>query len=252
PLGHEYVVVHEVRRDTVRVFAPLSGLREVPMPELAAAWSGAALTFRDVRPFLRDVAPETPAESDAADPPDPAARPVTQGKRSAYLKLFGDVRGALIAAAIVAAAVLALSVVAPRLNGLVVDQVLVYGDIHLLGVVALGLILVHLSTFALSGFRDLCLAYLGGLMEHRLSSVALRPTLGVSLDAHGEDRVGTALARLDELKRIRSSLSTDVIQIVLQVAKAAVYLVLVLVYSWKLGLIVTAAVPLSAILIRVG
>jgi ABC-type bacteriocin/lantibiotic exporter with double-glycine peptidase domain/CRP-like cAMP-binding protein len=251
-LGPEYVVVHEVRRDAVRVFAPLGGLREVPMGELEAVWSGATLTFRDVRPFIRDLIPETAAEADAAAPADPADKPTTQGKRSAYLKLFGDVRGALVAATIVAVAVLALSVVAPRLNGLVVDQVLAYGDIHLLGVVAFGLILVHLSTFALSGFRDLCLAYLGGLMEHRLSSLALRHTLGISPDAHGEDRVGTTLARLGELTRIRSSLSTDVIQILLQVAKAAVYLVLVLVYSWKLGLIVTAAVPLSAILIRVG
>ena len=251
-IGHQYVVVHEVRPRSVRVFAPASGLREVAMAELESSWSGATLAFRDVRPFIHQLLPESAGSPDAAEPADPAAKPATQGKRSAYLSLFGDVRGALIAAILVSVAVLGLSVVAPRLNGLVVDQVLVYGDVSLLGVVAIGLILVHFSTFALSGFRDLCLAYLGGLMEHRLSSLALRHTLGVSLEAHGEDRVGTALARLDELNRIRSSLSTDVIQILLQVAKATVYLILVLVYSWKLGLIVTAAVPISAIIIRVG
>jgi ATP-binding cassette, subfamily B, bacterial HlyB/CyaB len=252
PIGHHYVVVHEVLRRSIRVFAPMSGLREVPMSELEGAWSGATLTFRDVRPFMHDLMPGADSAPDAGDPAAQAPKPTTQGKRLAYLKLFGDVRGALVAAIIVSVAVLALSVVAPRLNGLVVDQVLVYGDVGLLGVVAIGLGLVHLSTFALSGFRDLCLAYLGGLMEHRLSSLTLRHTLGVSLDAHGDDRVGTALARLDELNRIRSSLSTDVIQIMLQIAKATVYLVLVLVYSLKLGLIVTAVVPISVVIIRVG
>jgi ABC-type bacteriocin/lantibiotic exporter with double-glycine peptidase domain len=250
-VGHEWVVVHQVERRAIRVFSPLGGLRVIALRQLRTVWSGATLMFQDVRPFLHDLMPEAET-SDKTDNKEPAPKQTTQGKRSAYFKLFRDVRGALLAAIIVASGVLALSVLAPLLNGLVVDQVLVYGDVGLLGVVAVGLILIHLSTFALSGFRDLALAYLGGLIEHRLSSLALRHTLGIAPDAHGDDRVGVTLARLGELKAIRSSLSTDIVQILLQVAKGTVYLLLVLVYSWKLGLVLLAAFPTSYLVIRIG
>jgi len=114
-----------------------------------------------------------------------------------------------------------------------------------------GLILIYFSSFLLSGFRDLCITHLAGMMEYRLSSLTLRHTLGVALDAHGDDRVGSALARIDELNRVRTMLSTDIVQILLQVAQGLVYLILIFFYSWKLGLIVLAAVPASYLVVLV-
>jgi ATP-binding cassette, subfamily B, bacterial HlyB/CyaB len=250
-VGHHYVVVHEVHRRFVRVFSPTAGLRELTMKELTHGWNGSTLSFRDIQPFMRDVAPAANTPDAAAGPPATAPTQA-RSKRFAYLKLFTDVRGAMTAAIVVSLAVLGLAVLAPRLNGLIIDQVITFGDSHLLVVVVVGMILIHLSTFALSGFRELALAYLGGLIEHRLSSLSLRHTLGIGLEAHGEDRVGTALARLDDLARIRSSISTDVIQTTLQVAKGVVYLILIAYYSWKLGLLVTTAIPVSFIIVRFG
>src|SRR6185436_8661640 len=132
-----------------------------------------------------------------------------------------------------------------------VDQVLVYGDAGLLTTITIGMLLIQFSSFLLGGFRDLCVTYLTGIMEHRLSALTLRHTLGVSLDAHGEDRVGSAVARLDELHRVRTTLSTDIIQMLLQTAQALVYLVLVFTYSWKIGAFVLGAVPIAYVLLRV-
>ncbi|HEY0195609.1 MAG TPA: ABC transporter transmembrane domain-containing protein, partial [Kofleriaceae bacterium] len=247
-IGQHYVVVHQVLRHSIRVFSPANGLCELAMAELEPGWSGAALSFSDVRSFMRDLAPAAEVVADAK-PADGKPAPSTSGKRGAYFRLFGDVRGAMTAAVLVSLGVLALSVVGPRLSGLVVDQVIAYGDNSLLVVVAIGLVLVHFSTFLLSGFRELALAYLGGLIEHRLSSLSLRHTLGIALEAHGDDRVGAALERLNELNRIRTSISTDVIQLTLQIAKGIVYLLLVVYYSWKLGLIVAAGVPASYLIV---
>jgi subfamily B ATP-binding cassette protein HlyB/CyaB len=248
-LGHEFVVVYQIKGDRVRIFSPLSGLRELWMRDLERGWSGAVLIFEDVRPFVNALHRPADVATDASAPPGAPPREPPRAKRGAYLKLFGDARGAIFAAITAAVAVLALSVVGPRLNGLVVDQVLVYGDVNLLTVVAVGLLLVYFSSFLLSGFRDLCITHLAGMMEYRLSSLTLRHTLGVALDAHGDDRVGSALARIDELNRVRTMLSTDIVQILLQVAQGFVYLILIFFYSWKLGLIVLAAVPASYLVV---
>ena len=248
-LGHEFVVVYRIKGDRVHIFSPLSGLRELQMRDLERGWSGAILIFEDVRPFVNALARPADVAPDATAPPGGPAREPPRVKRGPYLRLFGDMRSAIFAAITAAVAVLALSVVGPRLNGLVVDQVLVYGDVSLLTVVAVGLLLVYFSSFLLSGFRDLCITHLAGVMEYRLSSLTLRHTLGVALDAHGDDRVGSALARIDELNRVRTMLSTDIIQILLQVAQGLVYLLLLFFYSWRLGLIVLAAVPASYLVV---
>lgn len=247
-LGHEFVVVYQIKGDRVCIFSPLSGLRELRMRDLEHGWSGAILIFEDVRPFVNALARPAGVATDASTPAGPDRAP-PRAKRGPYLRLFGDMRNAIVAAITAAVAVLALSIVGPRLNGLVVDQVLVYGDVNLLTVVAVGLLLVYFSSFLLSGFRDLCITHLAGMMEYRLSSLTLRHTLGVALDAHGDDRVGSALARIDELNRVRTMLSTDIVQILLQVAQGLVYLILIFFYSWKLGLIVLAAVPASYIVV---
>lgn len=248
-LGHEFVVVYQIKGDRVRIFSPLSGLRELRMRELDRGWSGAILIFEDVRPFVNALARPADPAADASTTPGGPAREPTRAKRGPYLRLFGDMHNAIFAAITAAVAVLALSIVGPRLNGLVVDQVLVYGDVNLLTVIAVGLVLIYFSSFLLSGFRDLCITHLAGMMEYRLSSLTLRHTLGVALDDHGDDRVGSALARIDELNRVRTMLSTDIVQILLQVAQGLVYLILIFFYSWKLGLIVLAAVPASYIVV---
>ena len=248
-LGHEFVVVYQIKRDRVRIFSPLSGLRELSMRDLDRGWSGAVLVFEDVRPFVKALARPADMANDAKAAPGRTAREPPKPKRGTYLRLFADMRGAIFAAVAVAAAVLGLSLVGPRLNGLVVDQVLVYGDVNLLTVVAVGLLLIYFSSFLLSGFRDLCVTHLAGVMEYRLSSLTLRHTLGVALDAHGDDRVGSALARLDELDRVRTMLSTEIIQVVLQVAQGLVYLIVIFFYSWWLGLIVLAAIPTSYLVV---
>ncbi len=231
-IGARCVVVHEVGRRTIRIFDPLSGPRELPLSALRQDFTGQTLVCRDVRPVLDELG--------------------GGGKLTSYLALFDDVRGALIAAAIASLVVLGLSVVAPRLNALVIDQVLAYQDVGLLGVVAIGLVLIHISTFVLSGFRGLCVGYLGGLMEYRLSALTLRHTLGVSFDAHGESRVGSSLSRLAELAQVRRALSTDIIEIALQLAQGALFAFLVFYYSIKLGLILVVAVPVGTLIVRLG
>src|SRR5262249_28230400 len=69
---------------------------------------------------------------------------------------------------------------------------------------------------------------------------------------HGSDRVGTTLSRMNELGRVRESISMDLVDLLVQLGQGLVYLCMMFFYGWQLGFIVLAVGPLAYLTIRVG
>ena len=242
-LGRRVVVVHEIRGRRALLFDPVSGLRKLPLKALRGGWSGAVLSARDVAGFLDGIPSRGQPE---------ARRSRAWASRLHFLRLLTGSRSVLVATMLIGLAILLLGIVAPKLNGVIVDNVLLHGDHHLLEVICLGLILVNASQFVLTAVRDVGLAYLSGLLDHRLSTLLYRHALGVAPSVHGRDRVGVTLSRMNELQRIRDSVSADLVDLVIQICQGLVYLVMVFIYGWQLGLVALAVAPIAYAVVRVG
>jgi ATP-binding cassette, subfamily B, bacterial HlyB/CyaB len=252
-LGHRFVLVHAVRGAVVHFFDPLGGLRRMRLRAVRPLFGGAVLLLRDASGFLKTLRDgDAPGRPGAQGAPPADRRGRAWSARLKFLRLLADSRGLLWAAGTLSLALLLLAIVAPKLSGVIVDQVLVHSDHGLLVVITAGMLLVNGAQFLLSGAKELCVAHLSALLDYRLSTLVYRQTLGIGAERHGRDRVGATLTRLAELQRVRDSISADLIDLVLQVAQGIVYLVMVFTYSWKLGAIALAAAPVAYLVVRIG
>ncbi|MBI2377816.1 MAG: ATP-binding cassette domain-containing protein [Deltaproteobacteria bacterium] len=234
-IGARFVVVYEAGKKSLCVFDPLSGPRILRRTDLEGRWTGAVLSASDPKPFLAG-SNKRQAES----------KKVNDASRSLrYFKLLGGTEGLLLSAGSLSVLALLLSLLVPKLSGLIVDRAFAHRNLELLNVIAIGLVIINASTFVLNATRELISSQLASFVDWRLSTLVHRHTLGVNPSVHGDDRVGRALTRVSELRRVRESITTDLVDLGVQVIQGVGALTAVLFLSARLGLIAVVVAPLA-------
>jgi ATP-binding cassette, subfamily B, bacterial len=213
-----FVVFERLGRGCVHLLDPGQGRRRVPLERFRQAFTGVALLLEPGENFETGKARPRRASRHALH--------VLQQSHT-FLRV-------LVMSLVLQTFALAI----PMLTGLIVDRVVPRGDVHLLGVVAAGLI-------ALTGFQLLTTLIRGHLLlelRTRLDSTMtlnfVEHLVGLAWSFFQVRAAGDLLARLGSNAMVREILSSSALSALLDGALVVLYLGLMFVVSPTLALIV--------------
>ena len=129
----------------------------------------------------------------------------------------------------------------------VIDKVLVHRGLSTLEVLVAGLALISLFDVTLSGLRTYLFTHTSNRIDVELGSRIFRHLLALPLAYFQARRVGDSVARVRELETIRQFLTSSAITLLLDLFFGVIFLSVMYLYSPQLALIVTATLPLYAI-----
>jgi subfamily B ATP-binding cassette protein HlyB/CyaB len=140
------------------------------------------------------------------------------------------------------------SLATPLIFQNVIDKVLVHRGMSTLEVLVAGLALIALFDTLLSGLRTYLFSHTSNRIDVELGSRIFRHLLSLPLAYFQNRRVGDSVARVRELETIRQFLTGSAVTLVLDLIFGTIFLSVMYLYSAVLALIVTATLPLYALL----
>ncbi|WP_224241416.1 peptidase domain-containing ABC transporter [Hyalangium gracile] len=213
-----FVVFERLGKDAVHLVDPGQGRRRVPMERFRQSFTGVALLLEPGENF----------ETGKARPRN-ASRYALQVLQQSHT----------LTRVLVMSLVLQLFALAiPVLTGLVVDRVVPRGDVHLLGVVAAGLIALTGFQFLTTLIRSHLLLELRTRLDSNMTLGFVEHMVGLAWSFFQVRAAGDLLARLSSNATVREILSSSAISGLLDGALVVLYLVLMFVVSPVLALIV--------------
>ena len=220
-LNH-FVVLRKVGRRCV-VLDPAVGERRLTKAEVSRHFTGIALELTPTADFARK----------------------SPSRRLELRQLTGPVRGLArsLAQIFLVAVVLELfALAAPLFNQVVVDDVLASGDRELLMVLALGFGLLVVTQAAIGLARSWMVMVLGQTLHLQWASNVFAHLVRLPVDFFERRHLGDVVSRFGAVATIQRTVTTTVIEAVLDGIMALGALALMFVYSWRLALFATLAV----------
>ncbi len=239
-LDHFVVLVRVTKRGCL-LHDPAQGRRWCPWSELDRAFTGVALEM-------------WPSESQTTEPD--AVRWVSGGDTStmSYAALWRFTFGVRRQLAWVMALSLVLQgmlLAAPWHVQWTVDEALVSGDVHLIGVLCLGFGLLLICRSLTHLLRGLMVLHLGHLLSFQLACRLLAHLLRLPVTWFSQRHVGDIASRFTSLQPIRDLLTQGAAAILVDGFMVILSLLLMLVYSPTLALLV-AAIHIVFLLVYLG
>ncbi len=136
----------------------------------------------------------------------------------------------------------------PYYMQLVVDEVILSQDQHLLLILALGFSLLVLIQLATKALRSLVILHFGNLLNIQMAANLFRHLIHLPLDFFEKRHIGDVVSRFSSLNQVKEILTTGIIETIIDGLMALATLVMIFLYSPKLSAIVVLAVALYALL----
>ncbi|TRL41273.1 type I secretion system permease/ATPase [Rhizobium straminoryzae] len=136
----------------------------------------------------------------------------------------------------------------PLIFQTVIDKVLVHRGYETLTVMVCGLALIALFDAVLSGLRTWLFAHTSNRMDVELGSRLFKHLVRLPLSYFEARRVGDSVARVRELETIRQFMTSTSMTLVLDLLFGTIFIGVMFLYSSTLAWIVTASLPLYALL----
>jgi ATP-binding cassette subfamily B protein len=228
--GNHWVVAYDVDRRRVRVADPAVGLRRFRREEFERKWSGYAALFDYTEAFAQ--APEGQT---------------TLAWLGPFLRPFRSTLAQGVALALIASA---MQMMLPVFTQVIVDRVLVEGNVGLLHAVALSMVaLLVFMTVALVVQR-----YLLSFAAVRIDAAALdflmRKLLALPLGYFATRRTGDIQRRLEGMRRVREFIVQHGVQALTAAVQVLAAVAVMFAYSPLLGLVFLATAPLYVLMMR--
>jgi len=230
--GNHWVVLYDVDRTHVRVSDPGVGRVRVSRDELAQKWTGYAALFDYTIDFERN-------EADQA------------GFRW-LAPFFRPFLGLLVRAALLAMIVSALQLVIPVFTQVIVDRVLVEGDLPLLRILVIAMSVVVGVSLVGTIVERYLLAWVAVRIDSSSLDFLTRRLLSLPMSYFNTRRTGDIQRRLAGIWQIREFLVEHGTAALTASAQLLAALTLMLVYSPLLTLVFLATVPVLLIILRVS
>ena len=218
-----FVVLKSVSPRGAVLLDPAMGEYEVSMAALSQRFSGIALELS----------------------PDETFQPTKRPPRVKFFELAGRTRGlgkALAQIAFVAVLLEILAVFGPLINQFILDEVLGTGDAGLLNVLIIGYALTQLIQATITFARSWMVLLLGQSVSIQWAANVFSHLIKLPLDYFETRRLGDVASRFAAVGAIQNTLTTAVVEAVLDGVMALVGLAMMLAYSLKLTAVVLAAV----------
>ncbi len=221
-LNH-FVVLCKVGRKSVTLLDPALGERSMPISQLSSHFTGVALELTPSANFA------PPRRREAPD----------------LTRLTGPVRGlgsALLQILAVASVLEGLAILAPQFNQLVVDDVVTSHDGDLLTVLAIGFGLLLLIQAAISLARSWMVLTLGQTVAVQWFANVFAHLVRLPVNWFEKRHLGDISSRFGSIRTIQQTLTTAMVEVVLDGCMAIFALGMLLLYSARLTAVVAAAV----------
>jgi ATP-binding cassette subfamily B protein RaxB len=227
-LNH-FVVLKKAGRRHITILDPAVGERKVPMAEVSVHFTGVALELVPNADFV----------------------PADMRKRVELSDLSGKILGfkhSLFQIFAVAIVLELFAIGSPLLNQLVVDDAIATHDIDLLLVVVLGFgLLLVIQTF-LGLARSWMVMSLGQSLSLQWASNVFAHMVKLPIEYFEKRHLGDVVSRFGAVGSIQQTLTTSVLEAVLDGIMGLAALGMMLLYSWKLAAVVCAAVLVYGLL----
>ncbi len=221
-LNH-FVVLKRVHRDAVVILDPAVGERKLSMSEMSRHFTGVALELTPTAEFKS----QTPAP------------------RVSVRALAGKVSGlkrSLFQIFTVAAVLELFTILAPLFNQMVVDDVLTSGDRDMLTVLVLGFALLLIVQTGISLARSWMVIVLGQTLSLQWTGNVFTHLVQLPTAYFEKRHLGDITSRFGSVGAIQHTLTTAVIEAVLDGFMALAALVMMLIYSPMLAAVTVVAI----------
>ncbi len=226
--GDHYVVVYEVKGNSVYVADPALGKKKISRQEFLSNWSGYALLLE---PTIRFEETETDKRT-----------------LSRYFELLWRWRSVGWQIIFASLLVQVFGLVTPLLTQIILDRVVVNKSLTSLHVFALGALLFGLGSVILNAIRQYLLSYLSNRLDLTSIAAFINHTFKLPLTFFASRQVGDIITRVQENQKIQRFLVGQVLLAWLDLLTGFVYGALMFYYNWQLALMVLALIPPIAIL----
>ncbi|WP_298325237.1 peptidase domain-containing ABC transporter [Asticcacaulis sp.] len=226
---NHFVVLQSVGSRYVTVIDPAVGKRRLSLKEFSSHFTGIALELTPAAEFQKQA---------------PAAR-------ISLSALTGKVRGlwrALFQVFALAVVLELFSIAAPIFQQMVVDDVLTAGDRDLLTIVVLGFGLLLVVQTAIGLARSWMVIFIGQVMSLQWSGNVFAHLLRLPVSFFEKRHLGDIVSRFGSVGAIQHTLTTAVIEAVLDGMMATAALIMMLIYAPTLAAVTVVAVLLYGIL----
>ena len=227
-LNH-FVVLKEVRHDSVVVHDPARGVRRLPLAEVSRHFTGVVLEMTPLADF----------------------RPRVERQRVGLRQLLGRVSGlkrSLGQIFVLALALEAFMLLAPFFMQWVVDGVLVSADRDLLVTLGLGFGLLVLIQVGAGAIRSWAVLHLSTTLNLQWLSNVFAHLMRLPVDWFEKRHTGDVMSRFQAVEHIQKTLTTSFIEAVLDGTLVIVTLAMMLFYSVTLTAIALGCVAAYALL----
>jgi ATP-binding cassette, subfamily B, bacterial CvaB/MchF/RaxB len=227
-LNH-FVVLKKVGKNTITVLDPAVGERKLPLAEVSRHFTGVALELT----------------------PNADFKPVDQRQRVALSALTGKVLGlkrSLLQIFAVAVVLELFAIASPLLNQLVVDDAIATHDMDLLSVLIIGFALLLVVQTAVGLARSWMVMVLGQSLSLQWAGNVFAHLVKLPVAYFEKRHLGDVVSRFGAVGAIQRTLTTSVIEAVLDGIMGLAALGMMLLYSPKLAAVVVASVLVYGLL----
>ena len=224
---NHFVVLKEAGDKFVTIHDPALGLRRLSLQEVSKSFTGVALELW----------------------PAPDFQPKKSPPRVPLTALMGQITGlyrSLGQIVLLALALEAFALASPFFMQLVIDEVLVGGDRHLLATLALGFLTVMLLHQAVSAARAWAILYLSATLSLQWAANVFAHLVRLPLQYFQRRHLGDVVSRFESIRHIQQTLGTAFVESVLDGLMTVATLVMMFLYSPALAWVAVAATLLYA------
>ena len=224
-----FAVIGKLTEDSVLIIQGMDNPQPqlVPIAAFEAEWSGRIILLAK-RAELSDT-----------------ARPFDLGWFWSALHKYRHILAEVLLASFV---IQLFGLATPMIFQTVIDKVLVHRGLSTLEVMVAGLALMAMFEALLSGLRTYLFSHTSNRIDVELGARVFRHLMRLPLAYFERRRVGDSVARVRELETIRQFITSSSITLVLDLCFGAVFIGVMFVYSSTLAFVVTATLPLYALL----
>ena len=230
-MGYHYVVVYRIADGEVVVGDPARGLVTYTKEAFEKEWSKTALLFAPTEAF--------------------ATYPESKTAFWKYLELFKGTKRLLVEVLVASVLMFIFGLALPVILQYFVDSVLPGGDTATLTLLALGLLTIRLANAAVSWVHRHLLVHVTSRVDALSSALFVRHLLSMPLSFFAIRTVGDITKRMSELRRIRSIVLDQSLQLLTLALGGLINTFVIGLYSVKILAVLGGALLLPAILVKV-
>jgi ATP-binding cassette subfamily B protein RaxB len=227
-LNH-FVVLKSVGKKSVVIHDPAQGVRTVSMNEVSKHFTGVALELTPTPKFM------------------PKKEIRTVPFWTFWQKIVG-LKSAMVQVFVLSLALQIFSLISPLYMQLVVDEVLVSHDVHLLKVLALGFLMLMFIEVGTSALRSFLVMGFSSMLSIQMATNLFRHLIRLPLPYFEKRHIGDVVSRFGSLSQIEKTLTTGIVQAIVDGIMAIATLIMLFIYSPFLACIVLLALSIYAII----